>query len=84
MIGELENSVCPNCGGQLTLGLASVPFILESTVVVVKNVPALICGDCYEPYLNGPVTDQVTNLLNQLQTLHSEVSVITYAEPVSA
>lgn len=84
MIGAPENSICPLCGGRLELGQANIPFILEDTIVVVKNAPALICTECYEPYLDGPVTDQVMSLLAQLQTLHSEVSVITYVESVPA
>lgn len=81
MIGAIESSICPLCGGRLESGVANIPFILEDTIVVVKNTPALICTDCYEPYLDGPVTDQVMSLLTQLQTLRSEVSVISYAEP---
>lgn len=84
MIGVIEDDICPNCGGRLEPGVANIPFILEDAIVVVKNAPAVICVDCYEPYLSGPVTDQVMSLLTQLQTLHSEVSVITYVEPVPA
>ncbi|MBP8949683.1 MAG: YgiT-type zinc finger protein [Candidatus Promineofilum sp.] len=82
MIGATENSICPLCGGRLEPGLANIPFILEDTVVVVKNAPAVICADCFEPFLNGPATDQVMSLLTQLQTLHSEVSVVNYVEPL--
>ena len=41
MIGAIENSICPLCGGGLESGLANIPFILEDTIVVVKNAPAL-------------------------------------------
>lgn len=84
MIGENESSICPFCGGKLEPGLANVPFILGDTIVVVKGVPAEICGDCQEPLLTGSVTDEVMSLLTQLQTLHSEVSVINYPEPLPA
>ena len=86
MIGEPENSVCPVCGGRLHLDVATIPFILDdNVVVVVKDVPAEVCGDCHEPFVAGRVTDQVTALLRQLKSLRSEVSVVTYAEqPMAA
>jgi len=85
MIGEPEraNKLCPTCGGRLKAGLATVPFILDNDVVVViKKVPADICEDCHEPFMNGCVTDLVTGLLKQLQTLQSEVSVVTLPDYV--
>ena len=85
MIGEQESNICPVCGGSLQENLATIPFILESdTIVVIKDVPAEICSDCHEPFTAGHATDRVTALLHQLQALHSEVSVVTYAEAVAA
>ncbi len=84
MIGERAGSLCPICGGTLEFGRATVPFIFEETVIVVKNVPADICADCHEVFMVGEVTDHITTLLSQLRQLHSEVSVITYSEAVTA
>jgi len=85
MTGELENSICPTCGGNLETDTATIPFILGyDTVVVVKEVPAEICSDCHEPFVTGKVADRVSALLRQLKTLHSEVSVVAYSEPAVA
>jgi len=85
MIGERESSICPTCGGILYTDIATIPFVLSrDTVIVIKNVPAEICSNCHEPFMNGRVTDRVTELLQQLKALHSEVSVVTYLEPVAA
>jgi YgiT-type zinc finger domain-containing protein len=82
MTGEHANSKpCPVCGGSLHTGEATIPYILDDDVViVVKNVPAEICGDCREAFTSGEVTDRITGMLRQLKSLHSEVSVITYSE----
>lgn len=81
MIGEQENSVCPTCGGRLQSGSATIPFILNNDrVVVIKGVPAEICNNCHEPFMNGHVTDEVMALLNQLQLLGSEVTVLSFPE----
>ena len=79
MTGAPEiNSACPICGGKLKLGTANIPFLLEHSVVVVKSVPAEICGSCREPFLAGDATDRVTALLNRLTFPGSEVTVVSY------
>ncbi len=83
MIGEPENSICPVCGGTLQRGLATIPFIFENTIVIVKEVPAEICADCRESFMAGNVTDQVVDLLNKLKALPSEVSVVNFHEMAS-
>ena len=81
MTGERVNSLCPTCGGQLHDGVATIPFLLgEAQVMVIKGVPAEICGDCHEPFLSGKVTDDVMALLHQLKMLGSEVSVVSFPD----
>jgi YgiT-type zinc finger domain-containing protein len=69
---------CPFCGGRLRNSQATVPFVLQDTVVVVKGVPAEVCTNCHEPLMTGKVTDELTDLLRQLRAAGSEVSVISY------
>jgi YgiT-type zinc finger domain-containing protein len=81
MIGNPENSVCPLCGGHLQADVATIPFILDrDTVVVIKGVPAEVCNNCHEPFVSGKIADHVSALLQQLKSLRSEVSVVTYSE----
>ena len=81
MTGELENSICPTCGGQLHTGVATIPFLLsEEKVIVIKGVPSETCGDCHEPFMSGKVTDDVMALLSQLKRLGSEVSVVSFPD----
>ena len=88
MIGGQErgDGRCPLCGGRLVSDQeATIPFILEDTVAVIKHVPAEVCADCHEAFMVGKVTDQVTELLRQLRSLSTEVSVVSYtAWPVAA
>lgn len=75
------NGRCPLCSGRLASGLATIPFLLKGIVVVVKDVPARICEECDEPFLDGRATDAVVELLGNLQSLHVEVSVVSYPKP---
>ena len=88
MTGERESNEgrCPLCGGRLVPDQrATIPFVLENAVIVIKKVPAEVCTSCHEPFLSGAVTDQVTERLRQVQSLAAEVSVVSYdASPVMA
>lgn len=64
-------------------GVATIPFVLGETVIVVKGVPAEICGSCHEPFTTGRVTDAITALLTQLRTVNAEVSVVHYTASAS-
>ncbi len=84
MTGKPENNRCPLCGGRLQPGLATVPFLLPNATVLIKNVPAIICSSCHEPYTTGKVTDRIVGLLNSLRGLQAEVLVLPYSELKSA
>jgi YgiT-type zinc finger domain-containing protein len=81
MTNAHASKICPLCGGALEAGEATIPYVLEGdSVVVVKHVPAEICTDCREAYTFGRVTDQIVSMLERLKGLHSEVSVLSYAQ----
>lgn len=77
---------CPICGGQLYAGLATIPFVLGSTVAVIRQVPAKICDACGESFLDAPATDTVSALLEKSLASDAEVSIMTYpaSAPVAA
>lgn len=81
MVGEFENNGrrCPVCGGRLVPNQkATIPFVLENTIAVIKDVPAELCASCHESYTSGEVTDNIVELLQQLHSLQTEVSIIAY------
>ena len=83
MTGELENDRCYFCGGKLQSKRATIPFVMNSSVVVVKNVPAEVCTQCGEAIMSSPIARNVDLLLTQVYHLKSEVSVISYTESLA-
>jgi YgiT-type zinc finger domain-containing protein len=77
---------CPLCGGQLSVELATIPFVSGQSVVVIKQVPAEVCDTCGEPFLHAEATDVVSSLLEKALASSAEVSVMTYSAetPVAA
>lgn len=82
MTGELANDKrCPVCGGRLAQGEATIPYVLkDGAVVIVKQTPAEICGDCREAFTTSAVTERLVSIVKRLRALDSEVSVVTYRE----
>ena len=80
MVGERGNNLCYFCGGQLRYGLATIPFVLGSNVVVIKQVPAEVCEQCGEPILRSEVAGVVDGVLKKARTSGFEISVINYEQ----
>lgn len=78
MIGESESDRCYFCGGKLTSGLATLPFVVNSSVIVIKDVPAEVCTQCREAVLASEVAEVVDRLLKQVERTGFEVSIIRY------
>ena len=78
--GTEDRNSCPLCGGRLKAGITAVPFVFDGTGIFVKAVPAESCRSCHEPYVSGKVTDKLTKLLTRLKALHTEVSIVPYAD----
>ena len=81
MIGELENDRCYFCGGRLTSDLATMPFVVGSSIVIIKQVPAQVCAQCGEAIVDSPVAEVVDHLLRQARHSGFEVSILTYSQP---
>lgn len=69
---------CPLCGGEMKDGVTTIPFLSGDRVTVIKNVPAEICSDCGEAYMKSSAVDKVESLLDRLEELQSEMSVVHY------
>jgi len=82
MTGELENDRCYFCGGKLESKTTTLPFVVNKSVIIIKNVPAEVCSQCAEPVMSSAVARKVDALLKQVDRLHSEILVVGYAEPM--
>lgn len=69
---------CPLCGGELHEGTTTAPFFVGEKIIVIKDVPAEICAECGESYMKSSVVDGLEALLDKIEDLHSEISVVHY------
>ncbi len=76
--GKNKVKRCPLCGGEMRDGITTIPFLIGEKVAVIKDVPAEICSDCGEAYMKSSVVSKVESVLDRLEELHSEMSVVHY------
>jgi YgiT-type zinc finger domain-containing protein len=60
-------------------GTATVTLQRQQTVVVIKDVPAQVCQDCGEYYLDESVTRRVYQQAEDAVKRQAEVEIIRYA-----
>ncbi|MCW5853049.1 MAG: type II toxin-antitoxin system MqsA family antitoxin, partial [Anaerolineae bacterium] len=77
---EPGSDKCYFCGGRLTNGVSTLPFVVDGRVVIIKQVPAQICSQCGEAILVSEVAVEVDRLLKQARQAGFEVSILTYSE----
>jgi YgiT-type zinc finger domain-containing protein len=65
--------------GKTAPGRATVVLEREETVVVIRNVPAQICDDCGEYYLDSKTSEAVMELAEDAVRRGAEVEVLRYA-----
>lgn len=65
--------------GRTAPGRVTVTLQRDESVVIIKDVPAEVCEDCGEYYLDEFVTNRVYALAEEAVERHAEVEVLRYA-----
>ncbi|MBI5207979.1 MAG: YgiT-type zinc finger protein [Candidatus Firestonebacteria bacterium] len=59
---------CPSCRGSMEEGISSLPYELNGDkFIVVRNVPALVCKQCGEVFIQSHILKKVEVLLNTVE-----------------
>jgi hypothetical protein len=56
---------------------------IGNCVVIVKNVPSQVCGQCGEPSYNNDVAKQLERIVDSIRPSISEIAIINYVENVA-
>lgn len=70
--------ICKN--GKTRRGKATVTLERGDSIIVIKNVPADVCQNCGEYYLNAEMTKEVLKRAEQSVKKGSEVEIIKMKE----
>jgi YgiT-type zinc finger domain-containing protein len=72
------NIPCPICGGTKTQGATTFTVDLGFGVVVVRNVPALVCDQCGADWIADEIAERLEKTVNDARLRHRQVEVSAY------
>jgi len=66
---------CPLCGGQMESGTTTFTAELGFGVVVIRNVPARVCRQCGEAWIDDSVAGDLERHVNEAREQRQQVAV---------
>jgi YgiT-type zinc finger domain-containing protein len=78
MVAPQKVSVCPLCNGNFQNGRTRYTVDDSKSVVVVRDVPARICSQCGEEWIDHSTAETLEQIVKKARTNHSEVEVVRF------
>jgi len=77
---KLTEDTCPFCGGTKTSGETMFSVDLGFGVVVVRQVPAMVCDQCGADWIADDVAAQLESYIEDARKKHSQIEVVAFAK----
>jgi YgiT-type zinc finger domain-containing protein len=74
---------CFRCNGSTEPKLKTHTITLDKCVIIVKNVPALVCNQCGEAYFKDDVMEKLEIIIDRLENIIKEVAIVDYTDNVA-
>jgi YgiT-type zinc finger domain-containing protein len=71
---------CPLCGGEKRAGTTTFTADLEFGVVVVRDVPAFVCGQCGDEWIDDAVAAKLEEVVADARRRRSVVEVTEWKQ----
>jgi len=71
-------NLCPICGGTKTQGITTFTVDLGFGVVVIRNVPAVVCEQCGADWIADETAERLEITVNDARQRHRQVEVTAY------
>ena len=69
--------LCPLCGGNKKAGTTTFTAELGTGVVVVRNVPATVCGQCGADWLDDRMAKRLEKIVDDARKKRLQLEVIS-------
>lgn len=69
---------CPLCGGDKKEGHTTYSVDLDFGVVVVRDVPAKVCSQCGEEWIDAEVARRLEEIVNSAHHKHPQLEVLPF------
>jgi YgiT-type zinc finger domain-containing protein len=73
--------ICFMCKGTVHEGFSTFTADMGNCIVIVKNVPSRVCGQCGEASYSDDVAQRLEQIVHSLMsTVSAEIAVVSYTE----
>lgn len=72
-------NICPLCGGKKVKGTTTFTVELGFGVVVIRNVPALVCEQCGADWIADETAQHLEAIVEEARRRRRQVEVSVYA-----
>lgn len=69
---------CTFCKGDLENALTTFTLDLDSSIVIIRNVPSQVCTQCGEVYYTTEVMEQLYKIADSVRNSMTEIAILTY------
>ena len=69
---------CFYCKGDMEKQLTNYIADLDNCIIIIKNVPSLVCTQCGEKYYDNNTMKKIESILDSLENIITEVAVVNY------
>ena len=77
-MSQTQKTKCPVCGGKRKNGKTTFTAEFGSGVVVVRNVPATVCTQCGEDWLNDAIAKRLEAMVTQAKKSGRQIEVTDF------
>ena len=74
---------CFMCKGCLEDKPTTFMVDLDNCIVIVKNVPSQVCGQCGEVSYSDSIAKQLQDIVNTTRTALTEITVVNFSNSVA-
>jgi YgiT-type zinc finger domain-containing protein len=70
---------CPICAGKIEAGKTTFTVDLTTGVVVVRNVPAFVCNQCGEDWIEDKISMKIEKIATRARKENAHLEMISMA-----
>ena len=75
---------CIMCKGNIAQVRHTFVQEIDDSIIIIKNVPALVCSQCGEVYYSDEISENLEEIVNRLQDIVKDVAIFEYDKVVEA
>ena len=74
---------CIECGHELINKNRTYVANLENCVIIVKNVPALVCEHCNEVYYSDEISEKLEKITLKLKDVINDIAIVEFENKIA-